>query len=60
MSHNLHETVRKSSEMWKMSEDRALILENCVIIWIPVDKCNMYALKQVESYRFKSSRLNWR
>ena len=21
MSHNLHETVRKSSEMWKMSED---------------------------------------
>ena len=27
MLHNLHETVRKSSEMWKMSEDRALILE---------------------------------
>lgn len=38
MSHNLHETVRKSSEMWKMSEDRALILEklcyNMNILWI--------------------------
>lgn len=27
MSHNLHETVRKSLEMWKMGKKRTLILE---------------------------------